>query len=253
LFSCPTLPKMHTNHTSDRLCVADFICGMKQLCVLSLSLSQSRSGDGSPPWSSPGSSISVSGRFDSGDLAMIPAAPGHVLGSVTPDVLPSRQHHCNVDKWRSLDVRCGADRLPTMENGPCGAVPPWRTDLWSSHAASNGEDAPCWCMLGVFLRVLEIVYLLLSQCDDVTAGSQTSAEKNRVCSNYARSQLYVVTQNATATQQLDLALAKGCVVAVIKESDPMGNRDRWFIDNGGLFCFAVNKNWHAVTSLWNLL
>jgi len=52
-----------------------------------------------------------------------PAAPGHVLGSVTPDVLLSRQHHCNVDKWQSLDVRCGADRPPTMENGPCAAVP----------------------------------------------------------------------------------------------------------------------------------
>ena len=26
---------------------------------------------------------------------MTPAAPGRVLGSVTPDVLPSRQHHCN--------------------------------------------------------------------------------------------------------------------------------------------------------------
>ena len=37
------------------------------------------------------------GRFDSGDLAMIPATPGRVLGSVTPDVLPSRQHHCSVD------------------------------------------------------------------------------------------------------------------------------------------------------------
>jgi len=34
---------------------------------------------------------------------MTPAAPGRVLGSVTTDVLPSRQHHCNVDKWRSLD------------------------------------------------------------------------------------------------------------------------------------------------------
>ena len=40
-------------------------------------------GDGSPPRSSPGSSIGVLGRFDSGDLAMTPAAPGRVLGSVT--------------------------------------------------------------------------------------------------------------------------------------------------------------------------
>ena len=90
---------------------------------LSLSLIPCR-GDGSPPQSSPGSSIGVLGRFDSGDLAMTPAAPGRVLGSVTPDVLPSRQHHCNVDKWLSLDIRCGAGRPPTMENGPCTVVWP---------------------------------------------------------------------------------------------------------------------------------
>ena len=55
---------------------------------------------------------------------MTPATPGHVLGSVTPDVLPSRQHHCNADKWRSLDVQYDADKPPTMENGQCAAVPP---------------------------------------------------------------------------------------------------------------------------------
>ena len=88
----------------------------------SLFRSHSRSGDGSPPRSSPGSSISVLGRFDSGDLAMTPAAPGRVLDGVTPDVLPSHQHHCSVDKWRSLDVRCGAGRPPTMENGPCAVA-----------------------------------------------------------------------------------------------------------------------------------
>jgi len=85
--------------------------------ILSLSLIPGQ-GDGSPPRSSPGSPIGVLGRFDS-DLAMTPATPGRVLGSVTPDALPSHQHHCNVDKWRSLNVRCGADRPPTMENGPC--------------------------------------------------------------------------------------------------------------------------------------
>jgi len=78
--------------------------GFSSLWGRSLSLIPGR-GDGSPPRSSPGSSIGILGRFDSGDLAMTPAAPGHVLGSVTPDVLPSRQHHCNVDKWLSLDVR----------------------------------------------------------------------------------------------------------------------------------------------------
>ena len=52
---------------------------------------------------------------------MTAATPGRVLGSVTPDDLPS---HCNVDKWLSLDVRCGAGRPPTMENGPYSVEPP---------------------------------------------------------------------------------------------------------------------------------
>ena len=95
---------------------------MTTTTTLSLSPIPGR-GDGSPPRSSPQSSISTLGRFDSGDLAMTPAAPGCVLGSVTPDVLPSHKHHCNVDKWRSLGVRCGAGRPPTMENGPCAAEP----------------------------------------------------------------------------------------------------------------------------------
>ena len=69
--------------------MADLFDRLKALFVssrtsYSLSLSHSRRGDGSPPRSSPGSSIGVLGHFDSGDLAMTPAAPGRVLGSVTP-------------------------------------------------------------------------------------------------------------------------------------------------------------------------
>jgi len=109
---------------------------------LSLCLIPGR-GDGSPPRSSPGSSIGVLGRFDSGDLVMTPAVPRRVLGSVTPDALPSHQHHCNVHKWWSFDIRYSVGRPPTMENGPCVVEPPWRTDLWSSRVASNGVDAPC--------------------------------------------------------------------------------------------------------------
>ena len=60
--------------------------------------------------------------------------------------------------------------------------------------------------------------------------------------SYPESQLCVVTQNVTASQQLDLTLAKGCVVAVIKESDPMGNRDRWYIDNGGQYMNELKEN-----------
>jgi len=40
----------------------------------------------------------------SGDLAMTPAMPGCELGRVTPDVLPSHQHHCNVSTSDAVQI-----------------------------------------------------------------------------------------------------------------------------------------------------
>jgi len=91
------------------------------LPVLSLSLVPGRV-DGSPPRSSPGSFTGISDYSDIGGWAMTPTMPGRVLGSVTPDVLPSHQRHCNVDKWQSLDVRFSGDRPPTVENSPCAEL-----------------------------------------------------------------------------------------------------------------------------------
>jgi len=42
--------------------------------------------------------MGVLGRFGSRDLAMTPTAHGRVLGSVTPDVLPSHQQ-CTIAMW----------------------------------------------------------------------------------------------------------------------------------------------------------
>ena len=32
---------------------------------------------------------------------------------------------------------------------------------------------------------------------------------------------------------MDLSITQGWLVGVIKEGDPMGNKDKWFVDNGG--------------------
>jgi len=117
--------------------------------LVPLSLSHSRLGGRSPPRSSPGSSIGVLRRFGSGDLAMTPATPGRVLGSVTPDVLTSHQHHCNVHNRRSLGVRYGVGRPPTMENGLCAAVPHW------SPVQSRGQQQ-CGCSMSVNTRWMRV-------------------------------------------------------------------------------------------------
>jgi len=91
-------------------------------------------GDGSLPRSSPGSSIGILGCFDSGDLAMTPAAPGRVLCITTKVCIPLYHHHTRCSAVSSAPLQCGqvaesrrpmwSDRPPTMENGPCTAEPP---------------------------------------------------------------------------------------------------------------------------------
>jgi len=40
-----------------------------------------------------------------------------------------------------------------------------------------------------------------------------------------------------ATQELlEVSILEDDIVAVIKQQDPMGSVDRWFVDTGGTFC-----------------
>ena len=38
---------------------------------------------------------------------------------------------------------------------------------------------------------------------------------------------------------MDLSVKQGIIVGVIKEGDPMGNKDRWFVNDGGE-CFRIS-------------
>ena len=42
------------------------------------------------------------------------------------------------------------------------------------------------------------------------------------------------------TDMMDISLSEGDIVGVIMEKDPMGNKDRWFVDNGGRFCLSLS-------------
>jgi len=121
---------------TQRVCYSNSLCHVSALS-LSLSLIPGRGDEEAPILSR-----ELHRRPNSGDPATTPAAPGHAPGSAAPDAPPYHQNHCNTDKWRSPDIRRGADRLPTTENGPHGAEPPWRTDLRPSRRTSSGEDAP---------------------------------------------------------------------------------------------------------------
>jgi hypothetical protein len=61
---------------------------------------------------------------------------------------------------------------------------------------------------------------------------QSDEQKSRLMKTYGPERLFTVTQDITGSQLYDLTLKKGSQVGVVKEGDPMGNRDRWFVDNG---------------------
>ena len=75
----------------------------------------------------------------------------------------------------------------------------------------------------------------------MTTSCQLDSQRAYLCSSYPEDSLYIVCENYTGTQLMDLNIAKGTLVGVVKQGDPMGNKDRWYIDTGGKSSRLVTK------------
>ena len=63
---------------------------------------------------------------------------------------------------------------------------------------------------------------------------QAEGQKIFVTQQYPANKLYRVSKTYIALDVMDISLSEGDVVGVVIEKDPMGNKDRWFIDTGGI-------------------
>ncbi|XP_071957132.1 dynamin-binding protein-like isoform X2 [Antedon mediterranea] len=61
---------------------------------------------------------------------------------------------------------------------------------------------------------------------------ETKANQEQVMSRYSSEQQYQVTASFKAAEDLDMTVAQGEVVGIIKQQDPRGGQERWFVDNG---------------------
>ena len=75
-------------------------------------------------------------------------------------------------------------------------------------------------------------------------GSQSDSQRAYLRSTYAASKLFKVTKSHVAADLMDISLTEGMLVGVVKELDPMGNKERWFLDDG---C-EWRKIWPAASS-----
>ena len=52
-------------------------------------------------------------------------------------------------------------------------------------------------------------------------------------SSYDSTKLYTVVSHHQPQDPMEISVTQGDLVGVVVEKDPMGNKDRWYIDNGG--------------------
>ncbi|XP_066576752.1 rho guanine nucleotide exchange factor 38 [Amia ocellicauda] len=62
---------------------------------------------------------------------------------------------------------------------------------------------------------------------------QSEAQRTRLLTSYPVEQLYQLKRNCNATQEHDVSLFEGELVAVVEQTDPLGSTSRWLVDTGG--------------------
>jgi len=63
--------------------------------------------------------------------------------------------------------------------------------------------------------------------------SQGHSQKAYLQSKYPYDKLYRVVESRATQEMLEVSVVEGDVVATIKQQDPMGNSEVWFVDSGG--------------------
>lgn len=61
---------------------------------------------------------------------------------------------------------------------------------------------------------------------------QEASHKADVLQKYQGDKLYLVVTQYNGSDNMEISVNVGDVVGVIKEQDPMGNKEKWFVDNG---------------------
>ncbi|XP_054447637.1 rho guanine nucleotide exchange factor 38 [Pteronotus mesoamericanus] len=64
------------------------------------------------------------------------------------------------------------------------------------------------------------------------APRQTDTHRSKLLSTYGTEELYQAKRNCNATQEYDISLLEGELVAVMEQKDPLGSANRWLVDTG---------------------
>ncbi|XP_022096440.1 dynamin-binding protein-like isoform X2 [Acanthaster planci] len=77
-------------------------------------------------------------------------------------------------------------------------------------------------------------------------SSQSEKQKASVNSRYPANRIYLVSTDFSAQQPMDMSVKKGEIVGIIKEQDPTGSGQKWYVDNGASQGFIPSSILQAV-------
>ncbi|XP_030048375.1 rho guanine nucleotide exchange factor 38 isoform X2 [Microcaecilia unicolor] len=63
---------------------------------------------------------------------------------------------------------------------------------------------------------------------------QTDSQRSKLLATYSADKLYQAKRKCNATQELDIDLYEGELVALVEQKDPLGSTSRWFVDTGSM-------------------
>ena len=75
----------------------------------------------------------------------------------------------------------------------------------------------------------------------ITQAPQTAAIRTYLRGKYAAVKLFQAREAFAPKDQLDIGVNAGDLVGVVQQKDPLGNRDRWFVDNGQAQGFVQSR------------
>jgi hypothetical protein len=91
--------------------------------------------------------------------------------------------------------------------------------------------------LGKYVDLLFFVHFYHFQ---VSSAVQSDSQRVFVQQKYPPDKLYKVTTSYTAADLMDISVIEGVCVGLIVDKDPMGNKNRWFVDDGGMYDILRN-------------
>lgn len=70
---------------------------------------------------------------------------------------------------------------------------------------------------------------------------QTEDHRSKLLSTYSAELLYQAKRKCNATQEFDIDLHEGEVVAVVEQKDPFQSTSRWLVDTGSKFSAQTSQ------------